>query len=179
MRNPFTRTVPVPADVVARAGLPRGDRVLAGAEGDDGTWLLGTRDALVVLAVDDAPRSLPWERVETADWDRDLDRLRVVEVAEFGQVRPVHELTVPRPGLLLQLIRERVTASVLLTRRVPVEGKRGLRVIARRPPCGRGQLVWACELDPGLDADDPVVRVAAEAALRDAQDELGPGRDTA
>ena len=173
MRNPFTRTVPVPADVVARAGLPRGDRVLAGAEADDGTWLLGTRDALVVLAVDDAPRSLPWERVETADWDRDLDRLRVVEVAVFGQVRPVHELTVPRPGLLLQLIRERVTASVLLVRHVPLEGRRGVRVIARRPPAGDRALRWVYEYDPGIDPDDPTVRLAAETALAAAQDEVG------
>ena len=34
VRNPFARAVPVPADVVVRAGLSRGDRVLAGAEAD-------------------------------------------------------------------------------------------------------------------------------------------------
>ena len=39
-----------------------------------------------------------WEQVETADWDRDEDRLRVAEVGEFGQPRPAHEFTLADPG---------------------------------------------------------------------------------
>ena len=65
------------------------------------------------------------ERVETADWDRDEERLRVAEVGEFGHVRPVHTFTVTDPGRLLQMVRERVTASVLVQRRVTVEGRTG------------------------------------------------------
>ena len=49
MRNVFRRAAKVPAEVVARAGLTRGDSVLAAAEAEDGTWLLGTRDALVLI----------------------------------------------------------------------------------------------------------------------------------
>ncbi len=119
---------------------------------------------------------LPWERVETADWDREESRLRVVEVGEFGQVRPVHTHEVADPGLLLPMVRERVTASVVLQRRVLVTGKRGLTVVARRAPHGRGDLVWTVDLDPGLDPDDPLVALAAEDGVRDAQDELGPGQ---
>ncbi len=182
MRRLTGRGSPAPAAVVARAGLRPGERALASASTRDGTWLIGTREALLLVPPADDLRSpavarLPWERVESADWDRDQERLRVTEVAEFGQVRPVHELSVAEPRRLLQLVRERVTASVLLQRRVLVDGARGLRVIARRAPAGRDEVIWACELDPGLDPDDPVVRLEVEAALRAAQDELGPGAD--
>jgi hypothetical protein len=182
VRNPFRRGASVPAEVSARAGLDRGDAVLAAALADDGTWLLGTRDALVLVGDGDVPvthttgggvQRIPWERVETADWDRDESRLRVTEVGDFGQQRPVHVLTVPDAGLLLPMVRERVTASVVLQRRVPVHGRRGLTVIARRPPRGRGEVTWAYEFDAGVDPGEPeVVRAAAE-GLRDAQEELG------
>ena len=197
MRRLFSRSHKVPADVVERAGIG-GERVLAHAVVQDGTWLLGTREALVIVEsldkfgnrpldklgnrpldkLGERPAEtirLPWEQVETADWDRDEDLLRVAEVGTFGVPRPVHHFTVPEPGLLLQLIRERVTASVLLQRRVVVSGKRGLMVIARRAPTGRGEITWAFEFDEDVDPDDPVVREAAELGLRSAQDELGAG----
>jgi len=165
----------VPDDVVARAGLRRGERALAHASTTDGSWLLGTRDALVVVEPAETIR-VPWERVETADWDRESERLRVAEVGDFGRVRPVHTFTVTEPGQLLPMVRERVTASVLLQRRAVVTGTKGLTVVARRPPRGDGEITWACEYDPGVDPQDPAVREVADLAVRAAQDELGPGR---
>jgi hypothetical protein len=164
----------LPADVLERAGLARGDKPLAHASTTDGSWLLGTRDALVIVEPAETIR-VPWEQVETADWDRDEDQLRVAEVGEFGRVRPVHTFTVTDPGQLLAMVRERVTASVLVQRRVLVDGSRGLTVIARRAPRGTGEIGWACEYDLGVDPGDPAVRAAADRAIRDAQDELGPG----
>ena len=172
--RPFDRREKVPPEVLDRAGLSRGDKVLAHAPTTDGCWLLGTRDALVVVDPLETVR-VPWERVETADWDREQDQLRVAEVGEFGQVRPVHTFTVTEPGQLLVLVRERVTASVLLQRRVPLVGRKGMLVVARRPPRGLGDITWSLELDAGLDPDDPDVREAAAAGLARVQDELGPG----
>jgi hypothetical protein len=168
----FSLGAPLPADVRRRAGLTRREPILARAATDDGTWLLGTRDALVIVEPVETLR-IPWERVETADWDRDEERLRVTEVGEFGQLRPVHVFSVPDPGRLLEMVRERVTASVLLQRRVAVSGRTGLLVVARRPPRGRGEITWTYELDAGLDPDDPAVREAADRGLRAAQEELG------
>jgi len=174
MKRFLGRTPPAPADVVARAGLARGEKVLAAARSEDGTWALGTRDALVLLPAGDgaAPARIPWENVQAADWSRDDDRLRVSEVGEYGRPRPVHELVLAEPGLLLQLVRERVTASVVVQRRVEVADGRGLTVVGRRPPRG-GDVSWAYELDPGVDPDDPAVREAAEAGVRSAAEELG------
>lgn len=175
MKRLLGRTAPAPADVVARAGLSRGEKVLAAASSEDGTWALGTRDALVLLPPGErtpGPTRIPWEDVQAADWSRDDDRLRVSEVGEYGRPRPVHELVLAEPGLLLQLVRERVTASVVVQRRVEVASGRGLTVVGRRPPRG-GDVTWAYELDPGVDPDDPEVRQAAEAGLRRAAEELG------
>ena len=62
---------------------------------------------------------------------------------------------------------------MLLQRRVDVRGRRGLTVIARRPPRGSGEITWAYELDPGLDPTDPDVTRAAEEALRAARQDVG------
>lgn len=174
MRGPFTRgALQVPADVLSRAGLTRGERVLASCAADDGTWLLGTRDAFVVVGQEGETTRIAWEQVESADWSRDDDRLRVREVGEFGRPRPSYVFTLAQPGSLLSFLRERVTASIVLQRRVVVRGRSGLAVIARRPPNGSGAISWAYELDPGLDPDDPEVRAMAEAGLRAATEELG------
>jgi hypothetical protein len=173
----------VPAGVVARAGLGRDDKVLAHTEAADGTWLLGTRFGLVIVrpsgsverssSVEPA-ETIPWEQVEAADWNRDEERLRVAEVGEFGQPRPTHEFTLADPGRLLQLLRERVTASVLLQRRVTLPGSRsGFTVVGRRSPHRDGEISWAVEYDVDVDPADPRVAAAAEAGLRAAQDEVG------
>ena len=70
---------------------------------------------------------LAWERIDRARWDEESERLEVVEVADFGEPQPRHELALLEPRRLLDLVRDRVTASVLLTRHVPVAGVEGSR----------------------------------------------------
>ena len=172
-RNPFRRSVHVPTAVVEAAPLEKGEKVLAGTAARDGSWLLGTRDALVLTG--SVETRVPWQQIERADWDRDAERLDVVEVGEFGLVRPAYSFSIDDPGLLLELIRERVTASVVLQRHVRVDGSRGLFVIARRAPRGDGEITWAFEFDRGVDPDDPGVMAAARRALDAASEELGLG----
>jgi len=68
-------------------------------------------------------------------------------------------------GLLLELVRERVTASVVLQRRVITDGTRGLLVIGRRPPTGDGEVIWAYQFDAGVDPEDPAVAAAAAVSV--------------
>lgn len=144
-----------------------GERLLAWATTDDGTVIGGTRDAFYT------PSRVPWEQVEAADWDRDASTLRVSEVGAWGSARPEHLFTVGEPGRLVQLIRERVTASVVYQRHVPITGRRGVRVIARRPPGRATDLTWVYEYDEGVDPDDPAVRLAAAEALVVAREDVG------
>jgi hypothetical protein len=150
-----------------------GERLLAWAPLEDGGWVAGTRDALYLPG-----GRVPWEQVEAADWDREEARLRVSEVGTWGEQRPRHTFHIPDSAArdtdrLLQLVRERVTASVLVSRHVPVSGRRGVRVVARRAPSGHSDVQWVYEYDEGVDPDDPFVRAAAETALAAAQADVG------
>jgi hypothetical protein len=145
-----------------------GERVLAWTETTTGEALAGTREALYLPGV-----RLPWDQVEAADWDRDTEMFRVSEVGQWGELRQEHRFPISEPRRLLELVRERVTSSVVLIRHVPIEGRRGVRVIARRAPGGDRPLRWVYEYDAGIDPDDPTVRLAAETALAAAQDEVG------
>jgi hypothetical protein len=153
-----------------RVDVVPGEAVLAWAETPAGVVLAGTREAVYL----DGYR-LPWEQVEAANWDRDSELLRISEVGRWGEPRREHTFVLPEPVRFLQLVRERVTASVVLQRHVAVAGGRGLRVVARRAPRGDGPLAWFFEYDEGVDPDDPQVRAAAEAALRAAQQDVGVG----
>lgn len=144
-----------------------GERLLAWTTTTDGAVVGGTRDALYL------PDRLPWEQVEAADWDGDSSMLRVREVGSWGLPRAEHEFTLEEPGRLLQLVRERVTASVVLQRHVPVRGDRGVRVIARRAPGRHEELTWVYEFDEGVDPEDPEVRRIAAEGLVAAREELG------
>jgi hypothetical protein len=145
-----------------------GEKVLAWASSDTGP-VAGTRSALYLP---DGVR-IPWEQVEAADWDLDSETLKVTEVGTWGEPRPVHSLVLTEPARLLQLVRERVMASVVLQRHVAIHGRLGVRVIARRATTGDRELTWLFEYDEGIDPDDPFVEHAAQEALTAARSELG------
>ncbi len=157
---------------VPHVEVARGEKVLAVATATDGTVLAGTRDAFYVAAGEET-RRVPWEQVEAADWDRDTDTFQLSEVGTWGEQRPVHTAVLADPGRLLELVRERVTASVVLQRHVVVSGRRGLRVIARRAPSGAGGVQWIYEYDEGVDPGDPAVRTLAREALEAMRHEVG------
>ncbi len=145
-----------------------GEKVLAHAASGD-VVVAGTSAALYLPG----GRRLPWEQVEAADWDRETETLRVTEVGSWGHERPAYSFVLVEPALLLQLVRERVTASVVLQRHVAIRGKRGVRVIARRAPTGARELTWLFEYDEGVEPGDPFVDHAAQEALAAARDEVG------
>ncbi|WP_299051681.1 hypothetical protein [uncultured Nocardioides sp.] len=147
-----------------------GERLLAWSRTNGGEHpddvVAGTRDALHLPGA----HRVPWERVETADWDEESSTLHVVEV---GAGRAEHRVVLGEAGLLLSLVRERVTASIVLQRHVAVRGRRGFFVIARRPPAGERTVSWTLRHDAGVDPDDPEVRRAAADALDRARGDIG------
>ncbi len=145
-----------------------GERLLAWATTTDAAPVGGTRDALYLGA-----ERIPWESIEAADWDSDTAVLLVSEVGSWGEMRPEHRLMIEEPGRLLELVRERVTASVVLQRHVAIEGRRGVRVIARRAPGTASGISWIYEYDEGIDPHDRAVRLAAAQALVGARVDLG------
>jgi hypothetical protein len=147
--------------------------VLAAAATRDGlTWLLGTRTALVTVAEDGAADVWPWEEIQAADWGTDERQLRVSLIGTYGEQRPVRTFTLDDPDRLLQLVRERITASIVYQRHVLVGDKRGFRAIGRRSPDG-GEITWMCDLDAGVDPQTPGLDEVMAAALARGRDEIG------
>jgi hypothetical protein len=159
--------------------VERGERLLADAVAEE-AHVGGTRDAFYILrpldggalGLEETVR-IPWEDVQAADWDQEASTLRVREVGSWGEARPDHLFTIDAPGLLLELVRERVTASVILQRHVAITGRRGVRVIARRAPAGDRPVQWIYEFDEGVDPADPAVQAVATEALDAARADVG------
>ncbi len=160
----------------SRSVVTTGEKVLAEAVAADGTVMAGTRHAFYVSSgagVGTETRRVPWEQVEAADWDRDSETFRLSEVGTWGEQRATHTAKLTEPGRLLELVRERVTASVVLQRHVVLPGRQGLRVIARRAPAAGLPIEWVYEYDEGVDPTDPVVAAAAQEALELARLDVG------
>ena len=168
MKNPVRLPGRTPRAARPRLDVGPGERLLAWAATGDGAVLAGTRDAVYLPG----GARLPWEQVEAADWDRDAELFRLSEVGAWGEQRREHTYALGQPGRFLELVRERVTASLVLQRHVPVRDDVGLRVIARRAPRG-GTIAWFVHYDEGVDPASPEVRTLAEAALVSARGEVG------
>jgi hypothetical protein len=161
----------LPSDVRAQLSLDHRERALAWANDRSGRWYVGT-DRALHLANGDGFRRIGWEQVERADWQRDTSTLSVVEVSPWGEPEPRTDIEVDDPGQLLELLRERVTKSVVVTIFARVRGRAGLSVVGRRSPVGDGPIVWSYLLAEGLDPADPEVVDVAERTLQEAEQEL-------
>lgn len=161
----------LPAEWVAQLVLAPGERLLAWASLAEGGWLAGS-DRALHLHDGGGHRRLAWEAIERADWQRDSETLAIVEVADWGEPERRTALKLAETGQLLELLRERVTKSVLVKVYSPVRGRRGLSVVGRRSPTGSGDVLWSYVLAAGLDPADPEVARVAERTLEEAQREL-------
>jgi hypothetical protein len=166
----------LPREVRARLSLDRHERVLVSSPDAHGHWIVATDRALHVPAGDGDPafERIPWEQVERGEWDHEADILRITRLAPFGEPSDVRVLRLEHSERLLRLVRERVTASVIISQHVPLVGSRGVRVVARRPPGSAEELTWSLVFDEGLDPSDSSVLDAAEQALSAVRAEVEP-----
>src|SRR5690349_8121204 len=109
--------------------LAKGERVLA-VSGDT----VATDSALHFMN-DGSFTRLPWERVERAAW-----RDGVLAVREVGGVG--HSVPLEDPGSVPETVRERVTATVVVSTHVSLPGGGGVRIAARRPARGLAEPRW-------------------------------------
>src|SRR5688500_7234025 len=96
----------------ARPSLPTGERILA-AEGDgDGGSVVATTMALYHRANGSPWSRLGWEETGRVSWDARRDRLDLTDVAVSRR------LTLCLPPVMVALVRERVAATWLASRRL-------------------------------------------------------------
>jgi hypothetical protein len=90
-------------------------------------------------------------------------------IREVGGAR--HDVRLAEPGSVPETVRERVTATVVMSTHVKLTGG-GVRIAARRPARG-GEPRWTFVFDPGLDPADPGLLAQAEQALEEIRRQTG------
>lgn len=167
LRDRFPRRPHVPPEVAAHLGLSAGEKVLATARLDDGVLAVATDRRLLLADAAGLQRAVAWHEVDGAGWDPDT-RVVQARLVDGGYVRLA--MAGDTRTLLPETMRERVQSSVVLTRKVEVRGRRGVRVVVRRTPDG---LVTQVLPDPGISLEDP--RVARDVAVARGEVEAAAG----
>lgn len=146
--------------------------MLASAPLADGRWAVATTRALHVAGAAagaevaaepsgaGADERHGWDEVATATWS---DTASMLQVTWADGSRALAVEFAGSAGYLPEVVRERVEASVVLTRRIEVTGRRGVRVAVRREAPGAA-LTTQVVADRGVDVREPelAARIAAE-----------------
>jgi len=145
-----------PPEVRPWVPLEAGERILAWARTPDGWYVLATTRALHHRGGGHGA-AVPYESILEARWDPERAQLDVVEAGAARGPGAGLSLPLREPGAVPVTVRERVQASILLTRRVRLDRSAGFIVAVRRSPDGRGPLVAQVTYDAGVDPADPAV----------------------
>ncbi|WP_283134872.1 hypothetical protein [Rhizohabitans arisaemae] len=138
----------------APATLERGERVLAFGTASEDAYVVATDQALHLPG----GTRLPWYRFDHVRWREGHLSIQDTDGEKYA-VPLVHE------GRLPEVVRERVTSSIVVNRHVRLDERGGVRLVARRVP-GAAEFTWTQVFDAGLDPEDPEVRELAAEALR-------------
>lgn len=158
----------LPDGIRSALGAGRGERVLDWASDVHGTVLVATSTHLYAVADGVVAVSGPWHLVDAARWNRDTSTLTVTWVS--GQPRARWVLEEGRS--FLQVLRERVQASVVLAEEVGLGDRGSARVVIRRD-LRSGRLLGQTVLGRGVRLEDPGVREATAAVLADLKEQVG------
>lgn len=175
MRFGRPRRPTLPSQVRSQLSLDRGERVLAHARLEDGGYAVATERGLWLRGSRAAGsyERRNWSGVTKVVWDAADSALVMWALGGGDSLVPVRErLRLAEPGFLPETVRERVTASIVVSRHVPLVGRRGVLVAGRRDPGGQ-QIRWSLTFDVGVDPDDPEVRARAEQGLAELRAQAG------
>lgn len=156
--------------VRAQLDLRSHEKVLAWADDGAGRAVIASESALHLQRTPPEYSRLGWEQIEHVSYETGV--MTVTLGPAHGSVR----LRVPvgdDPQLPV-VVRDRVTASVLVDRFVPLRGDAGVRIVGRRQVGGPAgdDVLWRAELDPTLVAD-AAARHEAQVAEREVRAEVG------
>lgn len=143
-----------PPAAVTGAVLRGHERLLAAVRIEpQGSWVLATSHAMAQVGPDGIPAwRRPWHEVDAASWSRDTSTLTVTWV---DASRPVRWPLDDEP-LFLQVVRERVQASVVVAEDVALPDRRTFRAAIRQDLSSGAlleQVVHGRGYTPGPDAE--------------------------
>jgi len=147
-------------------------RVLAWAAGErDGepAYCIGS-PAAISYGTAAEWRHVGWHEIEHGGWNDELRRLSWVQLDGRRGTVPLAE-----PARLPELFRERVEATIVVRRFVPLSGERGAVISARRDLGAAGTIRWHTSLTRGLTWRTAGVREAVDEALAETRAEYDFG----
>ena len=150
------RATRLPDDARAALDLHPGERVIAIGRSPGDGWVVATALALV-----SADGRTPWSDVAHAQWYDEESVLAIEQVPGAGAGRRIQLI---EPGRIPETVHERVMASIVLSRRVPLSTGGTVRIVARRAD-QTSDTVWQVVPEPGTDLTAPGAREAADAAV--------------
>lgn len=164
----------VPQRVKTALRLSRGEHILAASRAADGSYIVATVFALYrgwgpAGSPENDHWRLPYEDILRAVWDDEAELLRVWEPSLPNGYT---EVALPDPGAVPETVRERVTSTLVVSHHVPLQGKRGVWLSARRSAAD-AEVRWTMLFDAGLDPTDPGLRTLAAAALEELRQSTG------
>lgn len=160
----------VPAEAAAAVRLGSGERFLAWARAvQTGSVVVASNHRLyAVSAAGELAVTRAWHEVDAAVWQPDSRLLTVTWVGQGRASRWLFE----EPTLLLETVRERVQASVVLAEAVPLEGRRSARVVIRQD-IATGDLLDQVIPGNGVRLSDGGLRELVGPALAHLREQVG------
>lgn len=147
--------------------LGRRPRVLAWARTPDGV-VVGLPGEMLTRDADGGWHSQPWHEIGRGNWDAESLVLSWTDAANAS-----HEVTLDGSRRFPELFNERVTASVITSRRVDLGKGRGAVVALRRnlDPAS-DETAWRVTPTGKTDPSDPATRAQLDQLLAAARAEL-------
>lgn len=160
----------LPAKVAAAISIGPRERLLAWARAEErGSVVVASNHRLyAVSGAGELTLAEPWHEVDAAVWEPDSRMLTLTWVAE----RPPAQWLFQEPTLLLETVRERVQASVVLAETVVLESRRSARVVIRQD-LATGSLLEQVIPGKGVRTSDAGVRAHVEPALAHLREQVG------
>lgn len=141
-----------------------GSRPLVRVSTREGAVVTATREH---LHISEPEITVPWHTVITAEWTAPILR---VHAAPAGAPLRLN-LEIPEPKRLPEVVRERVTDSVIISERRTLAGGAGATFVARRLP--GDEVAWTVVFDSGFDSRDRGLQAQAAQLLEDLRSTLG------
>lgn len=160
---------------LATSGRAVPARPLAVARG--GSVLAVALPTHLAYGAGDAWTIVPWHEVDLGRWNAETS---ILEVDQRGPLQPLedaaghlversgrrHRIPLEHPERVAQVMAERVAATILFHRALPMPGRStSLTVVARRNLVDQ-EITWLASPGRGMHTDDPEVRAYAAAAVR-------------
>lgn len=146
--------------------LGRRPTILAWATTTDG-WIVGLPGAML-LGDGTSWQVFRWHEVTTGQWDSPNNRLSWLDAD-----RVQHEVTLEGGGRFAELFNERVSASVVVSRRVELTAGHVTLALRRNLDPGSDHTAWQVIPGAGVDLGDPATRARVEEELAAAQADFG------